>query len=351
MEKIRPSLNPPEKYSDGSYSLTDGYEFVDDEIDPVEEFGAHTPEQKRDLRKVLALVAGLTFTPVKDSGQAPDAEPLVLDAQHNTTETYAADSGFDSERYANWAEVDGGSVAGVLEQKVLEGVEKLSPVDVEQTLRNATELEIDGVPLIDYLRDKVTFAWNEETQEGIPPRAQAKLRELLIGMCAKESRFDPSRRNGEYAGLLQVSEKLLESYGSDPKKYQDPAEQIRVAALHLEEKYDQLISHLESQGTMDLLRQHGVEEQTLQDEILPRLAADSHHAGAGRLAEAVKYYFKQVPADQIPRGRDLVPAIIDFARASDAGDYLSGYGAVSAKYLVEGEAWTLALEQLRSQRG
>lgn len=194
----------------------------------------------------------------------------------------------------------------------------------------------------DYLSTHVQFRSRTEAVPGVPgvemvavpPVVQAEFRRLLPGLFAQESGYKEDLVNPKSGakGYGQYMPDTWERYTGTTEVSTDFVDQVEVLGPCVSDMYDRVLDKV-GESALDVYRNLFPDEETFLVELVVPLTISGYNAGPDRIAFAAKRFAESVQVNDMPTGKDLFIAIVNYAEQSNEG-LLDGYGPEAREYVT-----------------
>lgn len=209
----------------------------------------------------------------------------------------------------------------------------------------------EGKSCRDYILENVNL------EGGVLPDVIAnEVKRIVLGLCAQESWFNndvSSRKNAK--GIFQFMPDTAQSFANDLDQfYSSIPQQVAAFNQFIPTLFKEVKYHIEEDAFSGLKDRFEGEDSFYLDLLTP-LIISSYNAGSARVGEAARLYYMDEQArlargeivdDQLPRGKELFLAIVDFAKASKDASLVK-YGDESREYVLQVYAKAEALTEVK----
>ncbi|MCA9363289.1 transglycosylase SLT domain-containing protein [Candidatus Kaiserbacteria bacterium] len=172
----------------------------------------------------------------------------------------------------------------------------------------------------EYVKEKIKL-------EGMSELVESEVRNLMAGLCAKETFFDAARVSSAQAkGVWQITPETWKHFGGIPGKETSLVAQTEVAGRILSDYYRQLNERIET-DSLDKIRKNFASEDAFQVDFIVPALINAYHTGINRMIKVIEEFAKSTPVTDIPTGKDAFVAVSNFGQAN-----ITGYGQQSGSY-------------------
>jgi len=317
-------IDPLPWSNQGSEDGTESFEYPEDGYKLNE-------KQRADLRKVLALVAGLSvFSAMKgiennDSGTEVPPDTISYTETHQSTAKVAP-------KMVNKPTRDLGSEVASAEEAeeaketefglvIKEYENQLKDPDIAETIAYATK-PVRGheeFTRAEYAKTALEFRSKPDERTGKPPlpiRLQENLREAAVGWVAQESRFkgDLISKNGA-TGIWQFLPRIYRHYSGKDKVSLSMEEQTKLAGELISDNYHYIL-HFAGREALDKLRRRYNSEEEFIDDFMTPVMINAFNAGGPLMGKILRKFAETVSEEEMESGKDLFLQVADFAKAN-----------------------------------
>lgn len=295
-------------------------EFVDTK-DGFEGQYLYTPGQLNEVGILESGIAREWLDYVQAHIQAEHPDHIIAD-RYNTVASFRA---------AYLEDDEPGLVAGIAEGEI---------VTYKDIIRYFSQKPVVGAEEYtreEYVGSQMRFMdYNPSTGESTPSEMSDtvanELRRIMPGLCAQESKFNNDVESAAGAqGIFQFMPATWAEYGGAPDDIHSLRTQVDIAGKHFASIYRRVIHHLGAEA-LETLRSRFDDEDAFERDLLVPLIVNSYNAGSARVAEAARLYAAE--ATEWSSGKGIFLDIADFARTSNAGQYLNAYGEHAREYVT-----------------
>lgn len=221
--------------------------------------------------------------------------------------------------------------------KDIESGKRQTYIDLVQYFANKDVLGAEHLKRIEYARQMILFRSVDDVSRNrpaVPQIVQDELRRLIIGLFAKESKYNAGlvSKSGA-AGLAQIKPKIwweytngkvfatVEEMESEWQRVKDSVvvslsmiDQIKVVGELTSDNYH-YIRHFAGEEAVDTLRNKFSSDESFWKDLVVPLILNAYNAGGPLMGKIVKEFVQNYASEEMYSGKDLFLQIVDFARA------------------------------------